>query len=64
MTGSLAPSILAHATFNTITFVTVLLTDAASGVNEYPSAVVAVPLLVAGCLLTVLLMRPLRRPVM
>lgn len=64
-TGSLVPPVLAHATLNTITFSAVLLTDATSAqATDETSAAVAVPLLLGGSLLTLLLMRPLRRPLM
>jgi membrane protease YdiL (CAAX protease family) len=63
-TGSLVPPMLAHATLNTITFLAVLLTGAAAEATDEPSAAVALPLLALGSVLTLLLMRPLRRPVM
>jgi membrane protease YdiL (CAAX protease family) len=61
VTGSLVPPILAHALLNTITFLTVLMSGAASEGMEDLSPLVALPLLVVGTGLSVLVMTALRR---
>jgi len=61
LTGSLFPSMLAHATLNAITFGTVFLTGAASQAVDEPEALSGTLLLVAGATATGFLFRALRR---
>jgi membrane protease YdiL (CAAX protease family) len=60
-TASLAPSILAHATLNTITFGTVFLTGAASEAVDEPQALSGLLFLVAGVAACALVFRAVRR---
>ena len=61
ITGSLVPSILAHAVLNTITFATVFATGAASEAIDEPHALSGTLFLVAGGAATAALFRALRR---
>ena len=60
-TGSLLPSMVAHAVLNTITFATVFLSGAASDVVEEPQALSGLLLLLGGGAATAWLFRALRR---
>jgi hypothetical protein len=60
-TGSLVPSMLAHAVLNTITFLTVLLTGAAEQAVDEPQALSGALFLLAGAGLSALVFRALRR---
>jgi membrane protease YdiL (CAAX protease family) len=61
LTGSLVPSMVAHATLNTITFATVFLSGAASEAMEQPQVLSGVFLLLGGGTATAWLFRALRR---
>lgn len=61
LTGSLLPSMVAHATLNTITFATVFLSGAASEAMEQPQVLSGVFLLLGGGAATAWLFRALRR---
>jgi membrane protease YdiL (CAAX protease family) len=61
LTGSLAPSISAHAVLNTITFATVFLTGAASEAVDEPQALSGSLLLLGGAAATAGIFRALRR---
>jgi hypothetical protein len=61
ITGSLVPSIVAHAALNTITFATVFLSGAASQAVDEPQALSGTLLLVGGAAATSWLFRALRR---
>ncbi|HEV7501249.1 MAG TPA: type II CAAX endopeptidase family protein [Vicinamibacteria bacterium] len=61
LTGSLLPSMVAHAVLNTITFLTVFLSGAASDALEEPQALSGLLLLVGGAAATAWLFRALRR---
>ena len=60
-TGSLVPSMLAHAVLNTITFLTVLLSGAAEQALDEPQALSGTLFLVGGAALSALVFRALRR---
>jgi membrane protease YdiL (CAAX protease family) len=61
LTGSLIPSIVAHAVLNTITFATVFLSGAASEAMEEPQALSGALLLVGGAAASGWIFRALRR---
>ena len=61
LTGSLVPSMVAHATLNTITFATVFLSGAASEAMEQPQVLSGSLLLLGGGAATAWLFRALRR---
>jgi len=61
LTGSLVPSMVAHAVLNTITFGTVFLSGAASDAVEEPQVVSGLLLLAGGTAATAWLFRSLRR---
>ena len=61
LTGSLVPSMVAHATLNTITFATVFLSGAASDAMEQPQVLSGLLLLLGGGAATAWLFRALRR---
>jgi membrane protease YdiL (CAAX protease family) len=61
LTGSLVPSMVAHAVLNTITFGTVFLSGAASEAMEEPQVVSGLLLLAGGTAATAWLFRSLRR---
>jgi sodium transport system permease protein len=61
LTGSLLPSMVAHAVLNTITFLTVFLSGAASEAMEEPQALSGLLFLLGGGAATAWLFRALRR---
>jgi membrane protease YdiL (CAAX protease family) len=61
LTGSLLPSMVAHAVLNTITFLTVFLSGAASEAMEQPQILSGLLLLAGGGAATAYLFRALRR---
>jgi membrane protease YdiL (CAAX protease family) len=61
LTGSLIPSMVAHAVLNTITFATVFLSGAASEAMEEPQVLSGLLLLLGGGAATAWLFRALRR---
>jgi sodium transport system permease protein len=61
LTGSLVPSMVAHAVLNTITFLTVFLSGAASDAIEEPQVLSGLLLLIGGGAATAWLFRSLRR---
>ena len=61
LTGSLLPSMVAHAVLNTITFLTVFLSGAASEAMEQPQVLSGLLMLAGGGAATAFLFRALRR---